>query len=313
MPLLAGALAAAVRANRDAACAVCSRCPRCSCSCAPRAALLYLTTDAVPDIWTEGIGVYAIGGWPAPFGIVLVVDRLSALMLRADGARGARSLVYSLARWDRVGPHFHSLLQFLLMGLNGAFLTGDLFNLFVFFEVLLAASYGLLLHGAGPARVKAGPALHRREPDGVAAVPDRRGDDLRHGRHAEHGGPRRSASPMLARDGSRIVRGRRGDSRHRVPGEGRRSGRSTSGCPAPISGRRAGGGGLRHDDQGRRVRRVARRHAARLRGRGDVVHRRRACSTAAWRPSPTASSACWPRSNSAASSRMPWSCPRACC
>ena len=54
--------------------------------------------------------------------------------------------------------HYHSLLQLLLMGLNGAFLTGDLFNLFVFFEILLAASYALLLHGAGARRVKS--ALH---------------------------------------------------------------------------------------------------------------------------------------------------------
>ena len=52
--------------------------------------------------------------------------------------------------------HFHPLFQFLLMGLNGAFLTGDLFNLFVFFEVLLAASYGLVLHGCGRARVQRG-------------------------------------------------------------------------------------------------------------------------------------------------------------
>ena len=61
-----------------------------------------------------------------------------------------------MARWDRRGQHFHSLFQFLLMGLNGAFLTGDLFNLFVFFEVLLAASYGLALHGSGTLRVRAG-------------------------------------------------------------------------------------------------------------------------------------------------------------
>ena len=53
-------------------------------------------------------------------------------------------------------PQFHALFQLLLMGLNGAFLTGDLFNLFVFFEVLLAASYGLVLHGDGIVRVRAG-------------------------------------------------------------------------------------------------------------------------------------------------------------
>jgi multicomponent K+:H+ antiporter subunit D len=118
--------------------------------------LAYLTTDAVPHIWTEGVGVYAIGSWPAPFGIVLVIDRLTALMLMLTASIAFASTVYSFAHWDRVGPNFHSLFQFLLMGLNGAFLTGDLFNLFVFFEVLLASSYGLLLHGSGPARVKAG-------------------------------------------------------------------------------------------------------------------------------------------------------------
>jgi multicomponent K+:H+ antiporter subunit D len=117
--------------------------------------LLYLTTDAMPDMWTEGVGVYAIGSWPAPFGIVLVVDRLSALMLVLTSLVALASLVYSLAYWDRVAPAFHSLFQFLLMGLNGAFLTGDLFNLFVFFEILLASSYGLLLHGSGVGRVRA--------------------------------------------------------------------------------------------------------------------------------------------------------------
>ena len=118
------------------------------------ATLLYLTTDAMPSMWTEGVGVYAIGAWHAPFGIVLVVDRLSAVMLLVTSLIALSALVYSLAHWDRVGPGFHSLFQFLLMGLNGAFLTGDLFNLYVFFEVLLASSFGLLLHGSGPARVK---------------------------------------------------------------------------------------------------------------------------------------------------------------
>lgn len=120
------------------------------------ATLLYLTTDAVPEIWHKGIGVYSISAWPAPYGIVLIVDRLSALMLTLAAALALPALVYSIARWERVGVHYLPLLQFLLMGLNGAFLTGDLFNLFVFFEVLLAASYGLILHGSGAARVKAG-------------------------------------------------------------------------------------------------------------------------------------------------------------
>lgn len=118
--------------------------------------LLYLTSDAAPYIWQEGVGVYQIGGWPAPVGIVLVVDRLSAVMVTLGAVVATCTLIYSVARWDRPGQPFHSLFQILTMGLNGAFLTGDLFNLFVFFEVLLAASYGLMLRGMGPARMKAG-------------------------------------------------------------------------------------------------------------------------------------------------------------
>lgn len=98
--------------------------------------------------------VYALGDWPAPFGIVLVADRLSAMMLLLAAVLGIAALVFSLARWHRAGPRFHSLVQFLLMGLNGAFLTGDLFNLFVFFELMLVASYALALHGSGTARVR---------------------------------------------------------------------------------------------------------------------------------------------------------------
>ena len=100
--------------------------------------------------------VYRLANWPAQFGIVLVLDRLSALMLVLSSVLGLCALTFALARWHKAGAHFHPLFQFQLMGLNGAFLTGDLFNLFVFFEVMLAASYGLVLHGSGTARVRAG-------------------------------------------------------------------------------------------------------------------------------------------------------------
>lgn len=115
------------------------------------AALVVRAGDAVQH-------VYPLGDWPAPFGIVLVADRLSTLMVLLASVLGLAALAFSLARWQRAGPHFHSLVQFLLAGLNGAFLTGDLFNLFVFFELLLAASYGLAVHGSGASRVRA--SLH---------------------------------------------------------------------------------------------------------------------------------------------------------
>ncbi|MDN5842002.1 MAG: monovalent cation/H+ antiporter subunit D [Alcaligenaceae bacterium] len=118
--------------------------------------LLEATSSADHSMWPGGVGVYLLGDWPAPFGIVIVVDRLSALMLSLTSLLGACCWIYSTARWDRAGAHFHSLFQLLLMGLNGAFLAGDLFNLFVCFEILLTASYGLMLHGSGMRRVSAG-------------------------------------------------------------------------------------------------------------------------------------------------------------
>lgn len=104
----------------------------------------------------SAFGIYLPSNWDVPYGIVLVLDRLSALMLVMTALVALMALLFSLARWHKAGAHFHPLFQIQIMGLNGAFLTGDLFNLFVFFEVMLAASYGLLLHGSGPARVKAG-------------------------------------------------------------------------------------------------------------------------------------------------------------
>ncbi|GAA5628026.1 Na(+)/H(+) antiporter subunit D [Brucella sp. NBRC 12953] len=113
--------------------------------------LLGVASDKAP-----AADVYLIGNWPAPFGIVLVLDRLAALMLVLTSVLAMAALSFALAHWHKASPNFHTIFQLLLMGLNGAFLTGDLFNLFVFFEVMLAASYGLALHGSGPARVKAG-------------------------------------------------------------------------------------------------------------------------------------------------------------
>ena len=103
------------------------------------------------------IAVYELGAWPAPFGIVLVADRLSTLMVLLTAILALVVVLYSIgSRWDERGRHFHALFQFQLMGIIGAFLTGDAFNLFVFFEVLLIASYGLMIHSGGAPRLHAG-------------------------------------------------------------------------------------------------------------------------------------------------------------
>lgn len=113
--------------------------------------LLAIDSGAMAEVTS-----YRVGAWSSSIGIVLVVDRLAALMLVLTGLLAIPSIAFATVRWQRAGPRFQTLLQLLLMGLNGAFLTGDVFNLFVFFEVLLAASYGLALHGSGRERVRAG-------------------------------------------------------------------------------------------------------------------------------------------------------------
>jgi multicomponent K+:H+ antiporter subunit D len=118
--------------------------------CAVLAALLLAATaDGAPV-------AVMVGNWPAPFGIALVADRLAASMLAVTAAVALPALLAGCDGTDRAGLHFHPFFQLLLFGLNGAFLTGDVFNLFVCFEVLLIASYALLAHGAGPARARAG-------------------------------------------------------------------------------------------------------------------------------------------------------------
>lgn len=109
-------------------------------------------------VQAEGSQVYAVGNWSAPFGIVLVADPLSTLLVCLTALLGVVVALYASAGDDEKGNFFHPLLQFLIFGVNGAFLTGDAFNLFVFFEVLLIASYSLLMHGGNHINTRA--ALH---------------------------------------------------------------------------------------------------------------------------------------------------------
>ncbi|AKS45009.1 multisubunit potassium/proton antiporter, PhaD subunit [Octadecabacter temperatus] len=122
--------------------------------------VLALITISAGLAWTASDGtiiLYQLGDWAAPFGIVLVGDMLSTLMILLTSVLALFVLLYVIGSgWDDRGRHFHALFQFQLMGIMGAFLTGDLFNLFVFFEVLLIASYGLMIHAGGNVRLRAG-------------------------------------------------------------------------------------------------------------------------------------------------------------
>lgn len=124
------------------------------------AGVLGLIAIAAGLAWQASDGtitLYQLGDWAAPFGIVLVGDRLSTLMVLLTAVLALMVLLYAIGSgWDERGRHFHALFQFQLMGIMGAFLTGDLFNLFVFFEVLLIASYGLMIHSGGNVRLRAG-------------------------------------------------------------------------------------------------------------------------------------------------------------
>ena len=99
---------------------------------------------------SEGIQVMHSGGWPAPFGITLVADLLAAIMVLLTGVTGLAVAVYSLGSIDerREAHGFHTLYHVLLMGVCGAFLTGDFFNLYVSFEIMLLASFVLLTLGS---------------------------------------------------------------------------------------------------------------------------------------------------------------------
>ncbi len=112
------------------------------------------------DVRANGIQVYWMSDWPAPFGITIVADLLACFMLFLSGLASLAMSVYALVDIDsNREKYFHfPLFQLLLMGINGAFLTGDIFNLFVMYEVMLMASYVLLSHGSEARQLRG--ALH---------------------------------------------------------------------------------------------------------------------------------------------------------
>lgn len=117
---------------------------------------LFVSLGLVALADTGNIVVYRFGAWPIPYGIVFVLDRLSALMVTLASLVGLLAFLHASIGKDRRSDHFPTLFLMLIAGVNGAFLTGDAFNLFVFFEILLLSAYILVVHGRAAARAQAG-------------------------------------------------------------------------------------------------------------------------------------------------------------
>ena len=105
---------------------------------------------------TGGVLVTQMGNWPAPFGITLVLDPLAAVMLSVTAAVTLFVYLYALSQLAHrfEGGYFHAMYPFLLLGVNWAFVTGDLFNLFVAFEIMLMSSYVLMSAGTTPRQMQ---------------------------------------------------------------------------------------------------------------------------------------------------------------
>jgi multicomponent Na+:H+ antiporter subunit D len=114
-------------------------------------ALLFRTVQ------TEGILAYQLSDWPAPFGISVVADSLAAFMLVLAAVVSFVSLAFAATYVDEFGQRlsFHPLFHFMMVGVSGSFLTGDIFNLFVWFEVMLMSSYVLVVFYSGAEHTKA--------------------------------------------------------------------------------------------------------------------------------------------------------------
>ncbi|WP_347862698.1 Na+/H+ antiporter subunit D [Salimicrobium sp. PL1-032A] len=117
---------------------------------------LAVTTVILLQVNQNGSYVLELGNWKAPYGIVLVADPLSALLVMTTAIIGVAAVIYAPRSLSKIQEeyYFYSFFFLLISGVSGAFLTGDLFNLFVFFEVLLMASYGLIVLGNGKAQLR---------------------------------------------------------------------------------------------------------------------------------------------------------------
>lgn len=125
-------------------------------SLAGGAALLCAGAALLAVVVTRGIQVAQLGNWSAPYGISIVADLLSGIMVTVTGIIGCSVLVYSLSSVDerRQSFGFHPLIHVLLLGVCGAFLTGDIFNMYVWFEVMLIASFVLVALGGEKAQLE---------------------------------------------------------------------------------------------------------------------------------------------------------------
>ncbi|MTH55521.1 Na+/H+ antiporter subunit D [Bacillus mangrovi] len=112
-------------------------------------AALLVSIFLTGTVFQNGIQIVEIGGWAPPYGIVFVADMYASLLVLSTAVIGLTGILYSFRSIGREREYFfyYPAVQFLLAGVTGAFLTGDLFNLFVFFEVLLMASYVLMVLG----------------------------------------------------------------------------------------------------------------------------------------------------------------------
>ncbi|MCA1802035.1 MAG: Na+/H+ antiporter subunit D [Rhodothermaceae bacterium] len=118
-------------------------------------ALLIASILLLVDVWSNGIQAEQFGNWPAPFGISFVADLLSSIMITISGVMGFVVAVYAVADIDKTREKFgfYPLYHILLMGINGTFLTGDIFNMYVWFEVMLISSFVLLALGNSKAQL----------------------------------------------------------------------------------------------------------------------------------------------------------------